>query len=214
MVNIAVFFLELLTLSFLIAPWRVYCHKQRTSADVLIGFIIPSIIIDGLCIFVTLLPHSCGITALSVMSIVGCWALVVFKIYSFVRFNIRRKKNILSSANNDSDTQDNISGATADNKDNPTDNNKDKPDKPTDNINNSNTTANTESNSTTDNNDNINSVFEDGEKRGFENGQSCTAVHMCQQFGKTQAETVNYLMQEFGMTEEQAVSAIKQYWQN
>ena len=55
--------------------------------------------------------------------------------------------------------------------------------------------------------------YENGKKQGFANGQNCTAVRMCQDFGKTRTETASYLVQRFGMTEAQALSATNEYWQ-
>ena len=53
-------------------------------------------------------------------------------------------------------------------------------------------------------------VFDKGEKSGFDKGQ----VQACQDFGKTEDETIQYLMQKYGMTLELARSTTQKYWQH
>ena len=54
------------------------------------------------------------------------------------------------------------------------------------------------------------SGFDKGEKSGFNKGQ----VQACQDFGKTEDETIQYLMQKYGMTLELARSTTPKYWQH
>ena len=54
------------------------------------------------------------------------------------------------------------------------------------------------------------SGFDKGEKSGFNKGQ----VQACQDFGKTEDETIQYLMQKYGMTLELARSTTQKYWQH